>query len=578
MFKEKIVNILVKVTKLDKEKLSNLLEVPPSYKMGDYAFPCFIFSDPKNLDDMWKNVEKGFFDRENPNSIAKHFHDIINKKLPKEIERIEVKGPYLNFFVNKEILAHEIIKINHDYGKHKQHKKEKIMMEFAHPNTHKAFHIGHTRNISTGESLSRILEFLGKKVIRVNYQGDIGMHVAKTLWGLKNLKKLGLTKPTKDKGKWLGIVYAKSSDMSKDESINNEIIKLNQDLHNGDKELLKLWKSSRQWSIDYYESVVYPDFDVKFDRFYFESEVEKQGVKIANKLYKKGIAKLSEGAIIMDYEKIGLGIFIILKSDKTPLYQTKDLSLAELQYKEHKPDAIYHVVGSEHKLYFKQLFKTLEYTNKKIADIEHHISYELVILPTGKMKSREGKVILYDDTLEKLIDLANKGITSREQKLSKKEIDRRARIISLGAIKYAMLSNSTNKTIVFNENEIMNFEGNTGPYLQYSYARASSILRKAKKTNNKSQMNLPNFSESEILLINKIANFPEIVKKAGKQMNPALIANYSFELAQIFNEFYHANKVIGNEHEKFRLKLVDSFRTTLKNSLYLLGIEVLEEM
>ncbi|MAH08005.1 arginine--tRNA ligase [Candidatus Pacearchaeota archaeon] len=580
MFKQIIIELLTEKTNLHQDEVERLLETPPNLELGDYSFPCFSFADPKNDDPMWEDVEKDFFIKKNPADIAKHFHDILTKNpLPKQIEKIETKGPYLNFFINKKELAEAITKINENFGKLKNNKKQKIMTEFCHLNTHKDMHIGHTRNIALGESISRLLEFSGNKVIRTNYQGDIGMHVAKSLWGLQNLKKLKLKEPKDNKGKWLGLVYSAAGKASEEnEETMEEINEINKKLYKRDKKLTSLWKKTRQWSINYFEKTVYPDFDVKFDRFYFESEVQEKGLKIANKLLKDNIAKMSKGAMIIDFEKDNLGIFIILKSDKTSLYSTRDLYLAVLQNKEYHPDKIIHIVGSEHDLYFKQLFKTIEYYDKKIAEKESHLSYALVNSPTGKLKSRDdhGKKILYDDTIKKLINLAIKGMKDRKVKLSEKELNKRARTIALGAVKYQMLSQSPNRVIIFDEKQIMSFEGNTGPYLQYSYARASSIIKKAKQVKHK--VKIPNLTKSEIALMSEMIKFPHIIKKAEQQLNPALIANYSYDLAKLFNEFYHSNKVIGSEEELFRLRLIESFRHTIKNSLSLLGIDVLEEM
>lgn len=561
--KSQIISLLKKAgVKIPDAELEGLIEIPPSSELGDFAFPCFILA---------KEFKKS------PNMIAE---ELAKKISSKDFEKIEAKGGYLNFFVKRGNFAEETIKkVLKEKGKYGSRKeKGKIMVEFCHANTHKAFHIGHTRNISLGESVSRILEFSGLKVVRTNYQGDIGMHVAKTLWGLLNLKKLKLKEPSTDKGKWLGIVYAKASAMAKDEKINAEINTINQKLYAGDKKLVALWKKTRQWSIDYFKKTIYPDFQVKFDRFYFESEVEKKGISIVRELEIKGIAKVSQDAIIMDFEDEGMGVYILLKSDGTPLYSTKDLALAELQNKEYNPDKILHIVASEQNLYFRQLIKTLGFYDKKLADKEEHMSYELVILPSGKMASREGNVVLYDDTLAELISLVEVEIKKRDPKISKKELGVRAKKIALCAVKYAMLSQDIKRTIVFNEEEITRFEGDTGPYLQYSYARASSILRKAKqKLNN---FKISKMEKPELELVKKLSDFPEIVKKAGEKYNPSTVAHYSYELAQLFNEFYHACPVIDADKDvkNFRLALVESFRIVLKNALSLLGIETLEEM
>lgn len=568
--KSEIAKILSQVlekkgVKLEKDFIEKLIEIPPSSEMGDFAFPCFALA---------KELKKA------PQQIASDLVVEISKS-KNSLDKVQAQGPYVNFFVKRGNFAEDTIKnILKEKGKYGMgSQKGKVMTEFCHANTHKAFHIGHTRNISLGESVSRILEFSGLKVIRTNYQGDIGMHVAKTLWGLLNLRKIGLKEPAKDKGKWLGLVYAKSSSMAKEsEKVNAEVNEINQKLYAGDKKLVALWKKTRQWSIDYFEKTVYPDFQVKFNRFYFESEVEKKGVGIVKELEKKGVAKVDQGAIIMDYQDLGMGVYILLKSDGTPLYSTKDLALAELQNKEYNPDKILHIVASEQNLYFRQLIKTLEFYDKKLADKEKHMSYELVILPSGKMASREGNVILYDDTLAKIISLVEVEIKKRSPKISKKELDTRARKIALCAVKYAMLSQDIKRTIVFNEEEITRFEGNTGPYIQYSYARASSILKKVKQKSFQ-KFKVGELDKHEIGLSKKLSEFSEIVIDAAEKYNPALIAHYSYELAQLFNEFYHACPVLSEEKKKdFRLALVESFRVVLKNSLNLLGIETLEEM
>jgi arginyl-tRNA synthetase len=578
---KKEIAILLKKTFVDlkvnlkKEEIENLIEVPPSIEMGDYSFPCFLLAKKLHRSVYPKLRSEGA--KKNPHEIALKIKEKISDK---NFEDVKVLGAYVNFFVDKKKFSENIIKEiltkKENFGKSNVGKKEKIMIEFCHANTHKAFHIGHTRNISIGESISRTAEFLDYNVIRTNYQGDVGMHVAKTIWGMLNLKKLRLKIPLKDKGEWLGIVYAKASQMTKNnKKIIEEVNKVNQRLYSKDKELTKIWKKTRQWSIDYFEKNVYPDFGTNFNRFYFESEVEKKGIEIAKSLLEKRIAKKSEGAIIINLEKYGLDIFLILKSDETPLYSTKDLYLAELENKEYNPKKILHIVGSEQNFYFKQLIKTLELINPKISKKEKHISYELVTLPSGKMASREGKVVLYDDTLKKIMALAKKQMKKRI-KLSNEELEKRAKIVSLGAIKYAMLSQNTNKTIIFDENKIVSFEGDTGPYLLYSYARASSILRKTKKQ--KKSYGIKNIEKIEIELVKKLSQFPEIVLNSYKNLNPSLIANYSYQLAQIFNGFYHSSKVIGSDEEEFRLALVNSFRIVLKNSLKLLGIDVVEKM
>ena len=560
-FKEEIINLLKKEVKTEIN-----LEIPPNYTLGDFAFPCF------SLAKIYKK---------NPNEISKELS--MKLKAP-FLEKIESNGPYVNFFINRKLFAENIItnfskkfdqKLKSVHGKTNNLKE--ILVEFCHANTHKAFHVGHTRNICIGESICRILESMNNKVIRVNYQGDIGMHVAKTIYGLLNLKKLKLKEPKKDKGKWLGVVYSLASNLYKDEKIAKEINEINQKLYSGDKKLEKLWKKTRQWSIDYFEKNVYPDFNVKFKRFYFESQVEKNGVKIVKKLLKQNYAKLDQGAILVDLSEFNLGVFLILKSDGNPLYSTKDLALAELQEKEFDPDLMIHVVGTEQSLYFKQLFKTIGLYNKTLAEKEIHIPYETVNgLDGKKVASRGNKVILYDDTLMEMTNLAKKEIKNKWPEIKEKELEQRSKIIALSAIKYTMLSQDTKKVIIFDQEKALSFEGDTGPYLLYSYARANSILRKIK--NKKFKLKINDINDPEYLLVNKISKYNEVLKKSSEQFNPSLIANYSFELAKLFNEFYHSSQVLGSGREEFLINLVLAFKETMKKSLNLLGIETLEKM
>jgi len=545
----------------EKEKL----ETPPGEINADLAFPCFHLAKQE---------------KRNPIKIAEELEQKLKKKIATGslVKDVRAMGPYVNFYIDNERFSEgiikDVLKQEEKFGKGEK-KKEKIMVEFAHPNTHKAFHIGHTRNITLGESICRLLESNGITVVRTNYQGDIGMHVAKTLWGLMRLKKLKEKEPKDGKGQWLGIIYAKASKFAQDEEVKEKVNEINQKLYAGDAKLVKLWKRTRQWSLDYYNNVIYPDFGVKFDRLYFESEVEKKGTEIAKDILKKGIAKMSEGAIIMDFEKENMGIYILLKSDGTPLYATKDLYLAELQDKEYRADKILHVVAAEQDLYFRQLFKTMELYSPELAKKEEHMSYELVILPSGKMASREGKVILYDDTLAKMIDIIKDKVKKSGRKFSGKVLEVKSKQIALGAIKYAMLSHDSRKVIVFNEEEVLSFEGNTGPYIQYTHARANSILKKSKKDVAK-KVKLTD--EKEFDIAKKISMFSETIQRSSKDYKPHYLANYLFELATDFNEYYHQTRVMGSENETSKLALVKSVMIVLENGLKLLGIEAPDEM
>jgi len=559
-FRKQVVALLEKPTGLKKEDIT--LEKPPQ-GFGDLAFPCFTLS-------------KKF--RKAPDAIAK---ELAGKIKPSGlIAKIEVKGGYLNFFANWDIVGQKTIeqvldeKENHGKGI----AKENVMVEYCHFNTHKAVHIGHIRTACLGESLSRILAFSGHKVIRVNYQGDIGPHVAKCVWGFLKLYN-GKGPKNEERGRWLGKIYAEASKKIKEnQELEEEVNEVNRKIYAGDHELTKIWKETRKWSLDYFDTI-YKNFGIKFDRLYFESETEKPGTEIARKLLEKGVAKESDGAILVDLEKYGLGIYLLLKSDGTPLYSAKDLGLAELKTKEYKIDKSVHVVGSEQKLYFQQLFKTFELMKSPLAGKSHHLCYELVNLPTGKMASREGKVILYEDVLNELLRHAEEETKKRNEKIAKEKLEKISSTIALASLKYDMIKTSPNKTIIFDWKSALDFEGNAAPYLLYTYARARSILRKAGDVPQKFDISLIK-EPHEKDIIRMISEFPDMVIKSAEDMRPHYIANFCYEISTKFNEFYNLFPVIKAEERMrdARLAMVSAFSIVLKNALSLLGIEALESM
>ena len=534
--------VIEKFYKECKKLVKGKLEKPPKEINADLAMPCFPLA---------KKLKKS------PQEIAK---DIAGKIKPSGlIKKIEAAGPYVNFYADWNKLGKMVIK---DVKKKPKKKKEKIMIEYCQTNTHKAFHVGHVRNICLGEALSRIMEYRGYKIIRANYQGDIGPHVAKCLWGLTNLK----LEPGKEKGKWLGDIYAKAnSEIEGRAGLEEDVRKISNELYKGkNKGLMQLWKKTRKWSLDYFDSI-YKDFSVKFDKLYFESDVFKRGIVIAKNLLKKKIAKMSEDAIIIDLKD--LGVFIILKSDEDPLYSTKDLGLAELEFKE-KPARVIHVVGSEQTLYFRQLFKTFEFMKKDWAEKSFHLSYGLVMLKSGKISSRAGSVVLYDELMKEGVDKARKEIKTHG--LGKME---NARDIAMSAIKYAMLSRDNNKSIQFDWDHVLSFEGDSGPYLQYTYARANSILEKSEK-----KPLLNKIDDSFIEIMKKIALFDEVTEASARDMKPHYLTNYLTELAAIFNEFYHSQRVIGDENEEALLAIVSAVKDVMEKGLTLLGIKALKKM
>ena len=582
--KEAIAEILKKALEelkinLKEEEISKFVEVPPSIDMGDYAFPCFFLAQKF---------------QEEPHEIAIEIREKI-REIPEEFEDIETSGPYINFFVNKKNLVsqviYEILAKKERFGKPKLTEKNRAMVEFSQPNTHKAFHVGHIRGTSLGESISRILEFLGNKVTRANYSGDTGMHVAKWLWCYT---KYHSKEKLRNDESWIAGIYVEAmKKLEGNKKFQEEADTINWALEGKkNNKLNQIWKKSRRFSIDSWKKI-YKELNVEFDVQFFESEMEKRAKAIAYELREKKIASKSDGAVIVNLKKYNLGVWVLLRKDGTVLYSAKDLALAEKKISKYKISKNIIVHGSEQNLHFKQLFKTLDLMKFQIKSED--VGFDLVRLPRGKMSSRTGENILYSDFMKEMTNYAKKEIKKRlktkpsafpsqvqerEEKISKSDLENRALKISIAAIKYSMLKQNPNKNIIFSKEESLNFEGDSGPYLLYSYARAKSILKKSKdkKQQNQKEDSSMELENEETKLIKILSQFPEVVLNSGKNLNPSLIANYSYKLAQSFNEFYHSCPVINSKNEDFRIKLVKSFVQVMKNSLDLLGIKILEKM
>lgn len=547
--KENIVKLLSKNIKLKKEEIENLLEIPPDQKMGDYAFPCFTLSKKQ---------------KKNPVEIALELTRDLQKKLPSGIEKIEAKGPYINFFVDKKILVKEVLMhaVNKSYGSSK--KKGKILIEHTSVNPNASPHVGRTRNSIIGDSLVRILKFQGNKVEIHYYVNDVSKQIA----------MLALTFKTKDKfndmlKKYIDI----SKKIEKNPDLEKQVFELLEKFEAGDKKTRDLFNRIVKICVDG-QKKIFKQFGIEFDSFDYESKyIGKESKKILDKLDKTGkLFKDKDGRIVLNQantllvKKMRSPVFVLARSNGTGLYGLRDIAYT-IDKSKFGRNII--VLGEDQKLYFEQISEALKLLNIPAPEVVH---YSFVLLQgdkgATKMSTRKGELVLLEEFYAEAIKKAKQGIAKRKTKGDPNKI-------AIGAIKYAMLRNDNDKNIIFSWENSLNFEGDSGPYLQYSYARASSIVRKSKK---KGKYTIPNLSNAEIKLAKKIADFPEIVERTSKKLNPSIIANYSFQLAQSFNEFYHANKVIGTKDEIFRIKLVEAFRNTLKNSLSLLGIEVMEEM
>jgi len=537
--KDKIALVLSNEIGISKEDVLSLLEIPPKEELGDYAFPCFGLA--KSL-------------RKSPMVIAEDLVKKFGKKLPKGVFSVDSVGAYVNFFVDKK----------------------KVVIDMSSPNIAKPFGIGHLRSTIIGNSIGKICEAVGFEVVKINYLGDWGTQFGKIIFGFK---KWGDEKKLKKNPlEHLYELYVRADSESEVGSRKSEIggdaREEFKKLEEGDEENVRLWKKFRKLSLKEFDEI-YDLLGVGFDVVSGESFYNDKMGAVVESLRKKKLLRKDDGAEIVDLKKDGLGVALIQKSDGTSLYTTRDLAAAIGRKKKYKFDRMIYEVGAEQGLHFRQLFCILEKMGYKWSKDCVHVAHGLYMDSDGKkFATRKGKTVFMKDILEEVVEKAKKNLLVRE-KLGKVELDERARKIALAAIFYGDLKSSRESNMVFDVDKFLSFEGDTGPYLLYSYARASSIVRKVKS---KKKVKILDLKDVEIRLLKKIDGFGDVVVRAYESLAPNLVANYCFELAQIFNEFYHACPVIGSSEEGFRIGLVSKFRDVLRNGLGLLGIETLEEM
>jgi arginyl-tRNA synthetase len=542
-------------------EIDRLIEVPPQESLGDYSFPCFPLARPL---------------RKSPAALATEFREMIVK--PPYVTRIDAVSGYLNFFLDPAALARDMLAVSGDERFGRFGFDRRVVVEFASPNTNKPLHLGHLRNISIGESVSRLLEFCGNGVVRCSINNDRGVHICKSMLAYA---EFGEGRTPESAGKksdhFVGDYYVLFNKKAKeDESWNERAQELLRRWEAGDGPTVELWKRMNAWALDGF-AATYKLFGIAFDTEYFESKIYKSGREIVADGLARGIFyKREDGAVCADLGETGSGEKVLLRPDGTSVYIVQDLHLALLKEEEHRYDLSLYVVGNEQEYHFTVLKALLSRLGYAIADKITHLSYGMVELPEGKMKSREGTVVDADDLIAETQRLAAEELRERYA-LDDVAAAERSLKIALAAIKYQLLKVDIAKTMVFDPKKAIAFEGDTGPYLLYSYARAASILRKAGEQGSGAP-EIKELDPREIRLVKKIQGFPDAVEGAYGRISPTAIAAYAFELAQCFNEFYHACPVIGSDSKGFRIALVKSFRAVLKKCLWLLGIEEIEEM
>ena len=522
------------------------------------------------------------------------------------ISRVEAVKGYLNLYFRTSEYARRVVEAvlasGTDFGRGAP-KNERVMVEYSQPNTHHSIHIGHARTTLLGESLARIVEFAGFDTIRATYPGDIGLGVITVLWIYDKFYKGQEPEGIHERGQWLGKIYAEATallepkanetpqEKAQREAYDAERREMYRKWDAGDPYVRELWRVTREWSLEELRDILQM-LDVRMDVWFYESEVDEPSKAIAEELIRKGIAEdeRPQGPVIVKIdEKLGLTkekyrTMVILRSDGTSLYSTKDLALAKQKFEQYHVDRSIYVVDFRQSLHFQQVFKILELWGFPQAAKCYHLSYGYVTLPEGAMSARRGRVVLLKDVADEAVKRALAVESERTGNIPENERATIAEQIGLGALTYSILAVDNNKDIVFDVNEALSFDGRTGPYIQNAHVRANSILKKAN-----AQMlqgsDVPAFDyeldKHEIELIEQISRFPNAVQQAANEYRPLVMAAYAYDLANAFHSFYHAVPVLQSEEEnirKARLRLVAAAKQTIANALRLLDIKAPEVM
>ena len=562
---------------IEKSDIYNQLVDPPNTDLGHLAFGCFILA---------KNLKKA------PAAAATELKSLI-KPIP-GVASIDAAGPYINFKFTADAFSENVV-IPALNGKLFQQnlsvQNPKSMIEFSQPNTHKEIHVGHMRNLCLGDSLIKILRYSGSEIISSTFPGDVGTHVAKCLWYIKNhigLEVLAEKRKSPDRGEWLGQMYSAANIKLEDEAQTDkfetnkaQLTEILKQLESGQGEFFDLWKETRQWSIDLMKKV-YSWAGVTFDQWYWESDVDADSVKMIKKYFAEGKLIESQGAIGLDFSSDNLGFCMLLKSDGTGLYASKDIELARRKFEDYQIEKSIYVVDVRQALHFKQVFKALEVLGFPQSKNCFHLQYNFVELPDGAMSSRKGNIIPLMDLVNQMKAHVKSEYLSRyTEGWTEAEKESVADAVAQGAIKYGMLRQDTNKKIVFDMNEWLKLDGESGPFVQYSYARIKSVLNKFSIADNKSFKGELLTDPSETKLMQHLMNFNSIVLSAAQNYKPALICTFLYETAKKFNVFYHEcpiGKADTEDLKVARLALAAATAHVIKQGLSLLGIPVPERM
>lgn len=552
-----------------------VVEHPSDLKNGDYSTNVAMT--------LSKSLGK------NPVEIAKDFAQKLDENKIPEIERIEQVGGFINFYLSKEFFAKAvegILDMGEKVGENDLYKDQKIIIEYTDPNPFKEFHIGHLMSNSIGESISRIIEAGGSKIKRLSYGGDVGLHVAKAIFAvlenedeIEKIKKLG----DREQIKFWADCYVLGNKKYEEELVSKQKIDdLNKVIfEKSDKNINDLYDWGREVSIKYF-IFMFERLDTHFDKNIWESEVTKDAMEAVKQGLKMGVLEESEGAIIFRGENHSLHTRVFVNSKGVPLYEAKELGLGIKKYEDYTFDKSIVITGNEQNEYFKVVLKATELIKPEVASKTIHRGHGMLRFASGKMSSRKGNVITAEDLLEQVINKIFEKIKDRE--FSNEEKENIAEVVAIGAIKYSILRQAIGGDIIFDFDKSISFEGDSGPYLQYTAVRAKSVLEKAKFEirNSKSEINsnfkIQNWETTELERL--LYRFEEVVERAGKEYAPHHIVTYLTELAGAFNAFYAKEKIVdeNDPNSTYKLAITNAVFDTLKKGLYLLGIKTPERM
>ena len=552
-----------KIEDLTLEEIVGLIEVPPNKDMGDYAFPCF-------------KLAKVF--RKAPNMIAADLAESIEAK--NEISKVMPLGGYVNFFVNKSQLADSVIKDvlskKENYGHSDLGQDKSVVIDFSSPNIAKPFHIGHIRTTVIGNALYKIYDSQGYNVVRVNHLGDYGTQfgkliVAFKLWGNKEAVEAN---PIPE---LLKLYIQFHDEAEKHPEMEDEARAWFTKLENGDKEAKALWQWFRDESLKEFARV-YNLLDIEFDSYNGESFYSDKMDRVIDIIKDKGLLQESQGTNIVDLEEYNMPPALITKNDGSTLYMTRDLAAALYRKENYDFEKCIYVVGSQQSLHFQQLFKVLELVGFEWAKDMVHVPFGMVALEEGTMSTRKGRVVFLEDVLKQAIEKTKETMLAKNPNAL--NVDEIAKQVGVGAVVFQELSNSRIKDYTFSWSRTLSFEGETGPYVQYTHARCCAVLRKAEEdvTTDINYELLNDVDSAEVLKV--IASFNKTILNSMRKNEPHIITRFVLDLAQAFNKFYHDNSILVEDAElrKARLALVAATRQALENGLKLLGMQAPERM